>query len=67
MSAIAETYLTLIGKPGSTPVAEGESIESDGERFIVHRVVVAANGSWQARAVPARVWRTFTDAMVKRP
>jgi hypothetical protein len=58
-SSATVTYLTLIGKPGSAPIAEGTSVESEGQRFVVDHVVSLANGSWQANAVPARIWRRF--------
>jgi hypothetical protein len=45
--------LTLIGRPGSFPIPEGESVDSEGERFVVDSVVVAKDGSWQATAFRA--------------
>jgi hypothetical protein len=58
-SSATVTYLTLIGKPGSAPIAEGTSVESEGERFVVDHVVSLANGGWQARAYQADPFRRF--------
>lgn len=59
---VTVTYLTLLGKPGSHPIAEGTSVEHDGERFVIDHVLSLADGGWQANAVPARLWHNFEHA-----
>jgi len=60
MSAITETYLTLVGKRGSRPLKEREILDYPGEgHCVVDRVMTLADGSWKAYAVPSQLWRRF--------
>lgn len=61
---LTETYLTLMGLPGSHPIEERQIVTTGdySESFIVDRVVTLADGSWQATAVPSRIWRSFERA-----